>query len=79
MGADIAVLDPHRAIVRGVADLQGAKIKNYDLRSGAALLIAALIAEGESTIDNIYQIDRGYEKIEESLQKVGADIKRVNN
>lgn len=77
MGADIAVLDPHRAIIRGVVDLQGTKIRNYDLRSGAALLIAALIAEGESTIDNIYQIDRGYEKIEERLQKVGAEIKRI--
>lgn len=77
MGADIAVLDPHRAIVRGQAILKGTKMKNYDLRSGAALLIAALIAEGESTIDNIYQIDRGYEKIEERLKKVGADIKRI--
>jgi len=78
MGADIAVLDPHRAIVRGPVDLQGTNIKNYDLRSGAALLMAALIAEGESTIDNIYQIDRGYEKIEKRLQEVGADIKRIS-
>ncbi len=77
MGADIAILDPHRAIVRGPVDLQGTKIRNYDLRSGAALLIAALIAEGESIIDNIYQIDRGYERIEERLQKVGAEVKRI--
>lgn len=77
MGADVAVLDPHRAIVKGPSELKGTKIRNYDLRSGAALLIAALIAEGESTIDNVYQIDRGYERIEERLKGVGADIKRI--
>ncbi len=78
MGADVAVLDPHRAIVNGPSEFKGTKMKNYDLRSGAALLIAALIAEGESTIDNIYQIDRGYERLEERLQKIGADIKRIS-
>ena len=77
MGADIAVLDPHRAIVKGPAELYGTKVKNYDLRSGAALIIAALIAEGETSINNIYQIDRGYEEIEKRLQMVGADIKRI--
>jgi UDP-N-acetylglucosamine 1-carboxyvinyltransferase len=78
MGAEIAVLDSHRAIVKGPVELQGVNIKNYDLRSGSALINAALIAEGESTIDNIYQIDRGYENIEERLQKIGADIKRID-
>ena len=77
MGADIAVLDPHRAIVKGPAELYGTKVKNYDLRSGIALIIAALIAEGESSINNIYQVDRGYEEIEKRLQVVGADIKRI--
>ena len=77
MGADIAVLDPHRAVVKGPAELYGTKVKNYDLRSGIALIIAALIAEGESSINNIYQVDRGYEGIEKRLQAVGADIKRI--
>ncbi len=78
MGADISVLDPHRAIVRGPSKLKGIPIENYDLRSGAAFIIAGLIAEGETLISNAYQVDRGYEKIEERLQRVGADIKRVN-
>ncbi|HOK35254.1 MAG TPA: UDP-N-acetylglucosamine 1-carboxyvinyltransferase [Candidatus Pacearchaeota archaeon] len=77
MGADVSILDPHRAIVRGPSNLKGLPIENYDLRSGAAFIIAGLIAEGETLISNAYQVDRGYEKIEERLQKVGADIKRV--
>ncbi|MCD6094655.1 UDP-N-acetylglucosamine 1-carboxyvinyltransferase [bacterium] len=77
MGARISQLDPHRAIVDGPSELYGTTIKNYDLRSGAALIIAGLIAEGETLISNIYQVDRGYENIEERLQKIGADIKRV--
>lgn len=77
MGADVSILDPHRAIVRGPSYLRGIPIKNYDLRSGAALIIAGLIAEGETIISNAYQVDRGYEKIEERLQKVGASIKRI--
>jgi UDP-N-acetylglucosamine 1-carboxyvinyltransferase len=77
MGADISLLDSHRAIVRGPSRLRGIPIENYDLRSGAALIIAGLIAEGETIISNAYQVDRGYEKIEERLQKIGADIKRV--
>jgi UDP-N-acetylglucosamine 1-carboxyvinyltransferase len=77
MGADISLLDSHRAIVGGPSMLRGIPIENYDLRSGAALIIAGLIAEGETLISNAYQVDRGYEKIEERLQKIGADIKRV--
>lgn len=78
MGADVSILDPHRAIVRGPSHfLRGIPIENYDLRSGAALIIAGLIAEGETIISNAYQVDRGYEKIEERLQKVGASIKRI--
>ena len=78
MGADISLLDSHRAIVNGPSDLRGISIKNYDLRSGAALIIAGLIAEGETSISNAYQVDRGYEKIDERLRKIGADIKRVS-
>ena len=78
MGADISLLDIHRAVVNGPSNLRGIPIKNYDLRSGAALIIAGLIAEGETSISNAYQVDRGYEKIEERLQKIGADIKRVS-
>ena len=78
MGADISLLDIHRAVVNGPSKLRGIPIKNYDLRSGAALIIAGLIAEGETSISDAYQVDRGYEKIEERLQKIGADIKRVS-
>ncbi len=79
MEADIELVDPHRAIVFGKNPLRGLKIESWDIRAGASLVIAGLIAEGQTTLDNIFQIDRGYEKIEEKLQKLGADIKRVNN
>ncbi len=77
MGADIIFCDPHRAIVYGPTKLEGVEIPSLDLRAGAALIIAGLIAKGKTIINNIYQIDRGYEKIEERLQKLGADIRRV--
>ncbi len=77
MGADIFFADPHRVIVTGPTKLYGQRLGSLDIRSGAALIIAALVAKGRSIIDNIYQIDRGYEKIEERLQKIGADIRRV--
>lgn len=77
MGADIILADPHRAIVRGPSKLHGKKIYSPDIRAGMALIIAALIAKGQSVVDNIYQIDRGYEKIDERLRALGADIKRV--
>jgi UDP-N-acetylglucosamine 1-carboxyvinyltransferase len=77
MGADIVFHDPHRAIVNGPTVLHGVEIPSLDLRAGAALIIAGLIAQGTTTINNAYQVDRGYEKIEERLQKLGADIKRV--
>jgi UDP-N-acetylglucosamine 1-carboxyvinyltransferase len=76
MGADIIFCDPHRAIVYGPSQLQGIEIPSSDLRAGAAMIIAGLVAKGKTTIHNIYQIDRGYEKIEERLQGLGADIKR---
>lgn len=79
MGAKIFFADPHRVIIQGPTALYGKKLGSIDLRGGVALIIAALAAEGKSVIDNIYQIDRGYEKIEEKLQKIGADIKRVKS
>ncbi len=77
MGADIFIADPHRVIVYGPTALYGKKLGSLDLRGGAALIIAALSAEGVSTVSNVYQIDRGYENIEERLRALGADIERV--
>lgn len=77
MGANIIMCDPHRIIVNGPAKLYGQKVTSPDLRAGIALVIAALLAKGETTLGNIYQIDRGYEKIEERLQALGASIQRI--
>lgn len=78
MGADIEIVDPHRAFVFGKTPLRGVSIESWDIRAGASLLIAGLLAEGRTTISNIEQIDRGYEAIETRLQKIGAEIKRVS-
>ncbi|MBU4332101.1 UDP-N-acetylglucosamine 1-carboxyvinyltransferase [Patescibacteria group bacterium] len=77
MGAEIIMCDPHRVIVQGPTKLYGTKVASPDIRAGIALIIAGLIAEGETEIDNIYQIDRGYEDIEGRLKKLGAGIKRL--
>ncbi len=77
MGAKIYFSDPHRAIINGPTRLYGRELDSFDLRGGAALIIAGLIAKGKTIINNIYQVDRGYERIEERLQKLGADIKRI--
>ena len=79
MGADIFFSDPHRATINGVTKLYGADLGSFDLRGGASLITAGLIAKGKTTIRNIYQVDRGYERIEERLRGLGADIKRVKN
>ncbi len=79
MGAEIYFADPHRALINGPTQLYGQELGSFDLRGGAALIIAGLIAKGQTIINNIYQIDRGYEKIEERLIKLGADIRRVKN
>lgn len=76
MGADITI-EGNTAIVKGVKSLKGAPVMASDLRASASLVIAGLVAEGETLIDRIYHIDRGYECIEEKLQQLGADIKRV--
>jgi UDP-N-acetylglucosamine 1-carboxyvinyltransferase len=77
MGADIILCDPHRVVVNGPTKLQGKKLASPDLRAGIALVFAALVAEGRTEIDNIYQIERGYENIAERLNALGADIKRI--
>jgi len=79
MGANIIMCDPHRVVVTGPTELRGKKLTSPDLRAGITMLLAGMIAKGETRIENIYQIDRGYEKIEQRLQALGADIKRVNN
>ncbi|MCX7933822.1 MAG: UDP-N-acetylglucosamine 1-carboxyvinyltransferase, partial [Planctomycetota bacterium] len=77
MGAQIVLCDPHRAVVIGPARLHGARMTSPDIRAGMALLIASLSADGVSTIGNIGQIDRGYERIDERLRTLGAHIQRV--
>lgn len=77
MNANIIMCDPHRIIINGPTKLYGRKLTSPDLRAGFAMVLAGLVAEGETEIDNIYQIDRGYENIDKRLQKIGADIKRV--
>jgi len=76
MGARVEILDPHRAIIKGPTRLRGKNIESLDLRAGATLIIAALTAEGESILHSAEEIDRGYEKIEERLKILGADIRR---
>jgi UDP-N-acetylglucosamine 1-carboxyvinyltransferase len=78
MGANIIMCDPHRVVVNGPTRLYGKKLTSPDLRAGIAMIIAALIAQGETEIDNIYQIDRGYENICERLNNLGANIKRID-
>jgi len=77
MGAHATVLNPHQVIIKGKTILRGTLIKSFDLRAGAGLIIAALCATGKTVIEDIYQVDRGYERIEERLQKIGAKMKRI--
>jgi UDP-N-acetylglucosamine 1-carboxyvinyltransferase len=78
LGADIEV-EGNAAIVKGVAKLTGASVMATDLRASACLVIAGLVAEGQTTIDRIYHLDRGYERIEEKLSGLGARIERVKS
>jgi UDP-N-acetylglucosamine 1-carboxyvinyltransferase len=75
MGANIAI-DGHSVIIQGLEEVRGAPVMASDLRASASLVIAGLAAQGETRVDRIYHIDRGYERIEEKLQSVGADIVR---
>lgn len=77
MGADIEIVDPHRAFVFGKTNLRGIEINSWDIRAGASLVLAGLLAEGETILRDVYQVDRGYEKIDEKLKNLGADIKRT--
>ena len=77
MGADIDIKH-NTAIIRGVKKLEGANVMATDLRASASLVLAGLIAEGKTTIDRIYHLDRGYEALEEKFNKIGAKIERVS-
>jgi UDP-N-acetylglucosamine 1-carboxyvinyltransferase len=79
MGARIVLCDPHRALVAGPSRLRAADLESPDIRAGMAMLTAALCAEGESTINNVVQIERGYERIDERLNALGARITRVED
>ncbi len=76
LGADIEV-DGHTAIVKGVASLSGARVMATDLRASAGLVIAGLVADGETEIDRIYHLDRGYDRMEEKLVRLGARVTRI--
>jgi UDP-N-acetylglucosamine 1-carboxyvinyltransferase len=79
MGARIVLCDPHRAVISGPAPLKGGIVESPDIRAGMAMLLAALAAEGSSTIHNVGQIERGYERIDERLRALGADITRADD
>ena len=76
-GRPAEILDDHRAVVHSQTTLHGAEIKSLDLRAGATLVIAALIAEGRSSLDGAETIDRGYARLEERLRLLGAEIERI--
>ena len=77
MGGDIT-LKGNTAVIEGIKTLKGAPVLATDLRASASLVLAGLVAEGSTTIDRIYHIDRGYERIEEKLKMLGADIERIS-
>jgi len=78
MGANAVLCDPHRVLITGPTPLYGQEIKSLDLRAGATMVIAAMVAEGESVLHDAEILDRGYENIEEKLKGLGAEIKRVD-
>ena len=79
MGARIILCDPHRAVVTGPSKLRGQRMESPDIRAGMAMLLASLCAEGPSTIGAVYQIDKGYERIDERLRALGAQIERTES
>lgn len=79
MGARIVLCDPHRAVISGPSPLKGGTVESPDIRAGMAMVLAALAAEGTSTIHNVGQIERGYERIDERLKALGADIERLDD
>lgn len=78
MGADISMWNPHKVMIKGPKPLKSKELHSPDIRAGLALLIASVVAEGESVINNIYYIDRGYERVEERLRDIGLDINRIS-
>ena len=79
MGARIVLCDPHRAVISGASKLHGGRVESPDIRAGMAMVIAALAADGRSEINNIGQIERGYERVDERLRALGAQIERVDS
>ena len=79
MNADIILCDPHRAVINGPSKLNGARVSSPDVRAGMALIIAAACSKGISVIENIYQIERGYENLEEKLKAININITRISN
>ena len=79
MGARIVLCDPHRCVVSGPSRLRGGGVESPDIRAGMAMLLAALAAEGPSVIHNVGQIERGYERIDERLRGLGAEIDRLDD
>ncbi len=79
MGARIVLCDPHRAVISGPSPLRGGVVESPDIRAGMAMLLAALAAEGQSVIHNVGQIERGYERIDERLRALGAEIQRFDD
>jgi UDP-N-acetylglucosamine 1-carboxyvinyltransferase len=77
MGARIILCDPHRVVVVGPSQLYGSDLRSPDIRAGMALLAATLSAKGTSTINNVEQIDRGYEELDKRLRALGAKIERA--
>ena len=78
MGANITVLNNNAILITGVKNLSGAQVMSSDLRGGVSLVLAALIAKGETIVKRIYHIDRGYLSIEEDFCKLGAEIRRID-
>ncbi len=78
MGANAVIMDPHRALIIGPTPLYGKAVESYDIRSGMTMVIAALVAKGQTVISGIDHIDRGYEKLEERLKNIGANILRAS-
>jgi len=78
MGGDLEIVDPHRSFIFGPKTLEGTHVNSLDVRAGAVLIVAGLMANGKTVVNDIFHIDRGYERIEERLQKLGADIKRIS-
>ena len=77
MGAKVKIMNAHQALVQGKTQLKARQIQSWDLRAGAAMVIAGMIADGITTVTNINYIDRGYEHFDENLRRLGANIERV--